>query len=102
MRKSLGVFFFVAMVSSIISCSQGSRYDYLIMQNNSAFEIQILKGKEVIINQKHWPILAGNQSISSKKEAEKLANLFIKKLEKGIFPPTITPEEVEDIRLLNY
>lgn len=89
-------------VLTCISCSSNSRYKYSIEKNNSGFEVYILKDQVNVIQQKYWPGLAGNQTISSEKEAEKLAKLFIEKLDKGIFPPTVTPKEVDNIRLRSY
>lgn len=101
MKRYFNIIFLFVLACFIGSCSSKSRFEYSVKQNEQGFEVQILKDQAVIIHQEYWPGLAGNQIISSEKSADKLAKLFVKKLEKGIFPPTITPEEIESIRFSN-
>jgi hypothetical protein len=54
------------------------------------------KGKQ-IIDQKTIPGVPGNQGFRTSEEAQKVAELVIEKLEKSVFPPTVSEEELQKI-----
>jgi hypothetical protein len=62
---------------------------------------QILKDGKLMINQDHIPAVQGNKGFSSKEAAEKTANFMLEKIKKGIFPPTISIEELDSLEVLN-
>lgn len=62
---------------------------------------QILKDGKLMINQDHIPAIQGNKGFSSKEDAEKTANFMLEKIKKGIFPPTISIEELDSLEVLN-
>jgi len=61
---------------------------------------QILKDGKLMINQDHMPAVEGNKGFSSKEDAEKTANFMLEKIKKGIFPPTISIEELDSLEVL--
>lgn len=61
---------------------------------------QILKDGKLMINQDHMPAVEGNKGFSSKEDAEKTANFMLEKIKKGIFPPTISIDELDSLGVL--
>jgi hypothetical protein len=53
-----------------------------------------LKGK-MLIHQPSIPCLKGNKGFSSREDAVKTALLVIKKIRKGVMPPTLTVDEMK-------
>ena len=49
------------------------------------------------VHQKHIPSVQGNTGFATKEDAEKTAQLVIKKIEKNIMPPGITPQELDSL-----
>jgi hypothetical protein len=54
------------------------------------------KGKR-IIDQQTIPGVPGNQGFQTSDDAQKVAELVIEKLEKGVFPPTVSEEELQKL-----
>lgn len=54
------------------------------------------KGKR-IIDQQTIPGVPGNQGFQTSEDAQKVAELVIEKLEKGVFPPTVSEEELQKL-----
>jgi len=61
---------------------------------------QILNNGELFINQPHIPSIQGNNGFETKTNAIKTAEFIIHKLENNIFPPTISPEELDSLNVL--
>ena len=61
---------------------------------------QILNNGQLYINQPHIPSVQGNKGFDSKDKAIKTAEYIISKLEKNIFPPTVSPEELDSLGVL--
>lgn len=61
---------------------------------------QILNNGELYINQPHIPSVQGNKGFDSKDKAIKTAEYIINKLEHDIFPPTVSPEELDSLDVL--
>jgi hypothetical protein len=68
----------------------GLGWGYKIFDNGTLF-----------INQPHIPAIQGNKGFSSKEKAEITANFAILKMEQGFVPPTISPEELDSLGVLN-
>jgi hypothetical protein len=58
------------------------------------FGYDIRQGDKLIIHQPSIPAIAGNRGFATDQGARKIAALVITKLEKGLMPPTLTPDEV--------
>jgi hypothetical protein len=52
------------------------------------------------IDQKHIPVIQGYKSFSSKEKAEKTGNFIVQKMKNGIFPPTLTEQELDSLEVL--
>lgn len=55
-----------------------------------------MKGKKYI-HQTTIPSVPGMNGFASKEDAEKVGALVIEKIEKGIMPPSVTPEELKEL-----
>ncbi|MFN5911173.1 MAG: DUF4907 domain-containing protein [Bacteroidota bacterium] len=66
----------------------------------SGWGYQILQDGKLAIDQKHIPVIQGYRGFSTKENAEKTANYIVDKLERGIFPPTLTIEELDSLEVL--
>ena len=62
---------------------------------------QILNNDKLYINQPHIPAVAGIKGFSDENKAQITANFMIYKLNNGIFPPTISVEELDSLGVLN-
>lgn len=68
----------------------GLGWGYKIFDNGTLF-----------INQPHIPAIPGNKGFSSKEKAEITAKFAVLKMEQGFVPPTISPEELDSLGVLN-
>ena len=62
---------------------------------------QILNNDKLYINQPHIPAVAGIKGFSDENKAQITADFMIYKLNNGIFPPTISVEELDSLGVLN-
>lgn len=60
---------------------------------------QIFEGEQLKINQPNVPAVQGLHGFKSKDDALKTANLMIHKMEVGIFPPSITLNELDSLNI---
>lgn len=67
----------------------------------SAYGYQILQNGKVMIDQKNIPAIQGNVAFSSREDAESVANVVLQKIKNGVFPPTISLEELKELGVLN-
>ncbi len=67
---------------------------------NVGWGYQILQDGKLAIDQKHIPVIQGYKSFSSKEKAEKTGNFIVQKMKNGIFPPTLTEEELDSLEVL--
>ncbi len=73
-----------------------SVYSYRIMSSpNQTFGYQIYKGKKMMIEQPTIPGVSGSHGFVNEKQARLVAKQVIQKLNKGIFPPQVSPEELK-------
>jgi hypothetical protein len=61
---------------------------------------QILEDGKLAIDQKHIPVIQGYRGFESKSKAEKTGKFIVSKMEKGIFPPTLTQAELDSLGVL--
>lgn len=71
-----------------------------VEQPESGWGYQILQDGRLAIDQKHIPAIQGYKTFSSKEKAEITANFIVGKMKKGIFPPTISAEELDSLKVL--
>ena len=65
-----------------------SQYGYDIFQNN-----------KLLIHQPQIPGISGNKGFETSEDATKVATLVVDKIKKGIFPPTVTLEELKNLNI---
>jgi hypothetical protein len=61
---------------------------------------QILNNGELYINQPHIPSVQGNKGFETKDKAIKTAEYILNKLKNNIFPPTVSPQELDSLGVL--
>lgn len=61
---------------------------------------QILEDGKLAIDQKHIPAIQGYKGFDSKEKAEKTAEFVVDKMKKGIFPPTLSEAELQNLGVL--
>ena len=61
----------------------------------------ILADGKVFIHQPSIPSVSGNSSFKTESEAQKVANLMVYKLRNNIMPPSVTPNELDSLGVLN-
>ena len=78
-----------------------SSFSYkVIYEEQTGWGYQIFDGSKMVINQIHIPAVQGIQGFSSQKKAEKTANYVVKQIEKGNFPPTLSKEILDSLKVL--
>jgi hypothetical protein len=71
----------------------------IIAAAGQSFGYDIYSGGKLLIHQVSIPGLPGNQGFARRKDAAKVAALVIKKLEKHIKPPTVSRQEMEELKV---
>lgn len=96
------------MTITIISCHENikntsndykiEKYKISVYKNkDNGWGYNILNNNKIIIHQPTIPALEGNISFRTPKDAYLTANKMIEKLNKNIFPPSLTIEEINNI-----
>jgi len=71
----------------------------IIQAPGNTYGYEILVKNKVLIRQQNIPGKPGTQGFKRKIDAEKVAQLVIKKLVQGIMPPTIDEKELIDLKI---
>ena len=99
---------FVLLVASIGTFAQSQN---LQLQKKDSITIKTFKtdngwGYDIYLNDKKYihqqniPAISGDKGFSNKADAEKTAELVITKIKKNIMPPSVTPNELDSLRVL--
>jgi hypothetical protein len=76
-------------------------YHYEVFSRpDGSFGYDIFSGSKKMIHQDCIPGQPGNKGFTTKESAGKVAALVVSKIQHGIFPPTITTEELKQLRVL--
>ncbi len=67
---------------------------------NNTWGYDIFNGEKRIIHQKNIPGMPGNNGFKSRNGAKKVAELVIIKLKNGEMPPSVTKEELVNLKVL--
>ena len=70
-----------------------------IIKFENGWGYKIYVDNKIYITQNVIPGVPGNTAFRSSKEAQKVANLVLDKINKGILPPTITVNELKELHI---
>ncbi|CAN5681206.1 hypothetical protein BH11BAC3_BH11BAC3_34740 [soil metagenome] len=71
----------------------------IIPAAQSSFGYNIISGAKKLVHQPSVPGLPGNKGFTKKEDAEKCAQLVIKKINNNIMPPTVTRQELDSLKI---
>lgn len=77
-----------------------SPYSVEVFEHDKGWGYQLFEGQQLLIHQEHIPSVPGVKGFSSKEKAEIAANFILKEVEKGVFPPTVTPQILDSLGVL--
>ncbi len=69
----------------------------IIPSENNTFGYDISINGAVLVHQSSRPGMSGNKGFDTKEQAQKVADLVIKKIRNNEMPPTVTMKELEKI-----
>jgi hypothetical protein len=75
-----------------------SKLNTQTFKTNSGWGYNVLINNKIYIHQEFIPAVKGNQAFKSKKDAEKVANLVIIKMKKGVLP-SIKKNELDSLKV---
>jgi hypothetical protein len=70
-----------------------------IFQDSTGWGYDIYLNSKLYIHQPFIPAISGNKPFSTKQDAEKVSQLTISKLQKGINPPTIDLSDLDSLKI---
>ncbi|MBP6089787.1 MAG: DUF4907 domain-containing protein [Crocinitomicaceae bacterium] len=85
----------ITITTSKKSKQEPYRFEIISLQNG--FGYQLFENNKLIIDQQTIPAVQGNQAFENYESAKKCAAFCLDKIKKGIFPPTITVEELNQL-----
>lgn len=85
----------ITITTSKKSTQEPYRFEIISLQNG--FGYQLFENNKLIIDQQTIPAVQGNKAFDTYESAEKCAMFCLDKIKKGIFPPTITEEELNQL-----
>lgn len=106
----IGFIFFIFSCSSKVDKIEKVERIQNAKTNNYTFEVlpfengwgyKISENQKPFIIQKTIPAIQGTKGFRDNQSAKKCAELVVNKLENGVFPPTITKEELDSLGLIN-
>ena len=74
-----------------------SPYEVKTIQNSLGWGYEVWKDGALIINLTHIPAIQGLRAFASQEQAQKAADIIKNKLDQGVFPPTISIDELRSI-----
>jgi hypothetical protein len=99
----LTALFFLSSVFSVVKAQQAAqnKYTYKIINSvDSTFGYAVYCNDKLKVYQPNIPGLPGNKGFSTRKDAEKIAQLVIGKIKKGEIPPGVTPDEMKKLKVI--
>ena len=82
------------------SPSPTSNHSYKLIEGDHGWGYQIFEDSTMQINQMHIPSVPGINGFETKEKAGIAASYILGQIEKGIFPPTVSPAILDSIGAL--
>ncbi|MBO9204484.1 MULTISPECIES: DUF4907 domain-containing protein [Niastella] len=87
--------------ANVDSTPEGQKYSYQVIKlTNNSFGYDIYSGAKKMIHQETIPGQPGSNGFTTAAAAGKVAGLVVSKLQKNIFPPTVSTEELKQLHVL--
>jgi len=90
---------FLSLKAFFMQVSQGDTTYRIIPSEGHTYGYDISINNKLLIHQPNIPGMEGNKGFEKKSDAEKVARLVIKKIQKGIMPPTVEKKELDSLRI---
>lgn len=74
----------------------------IILNTDQTYGYTVLDEEEVVVVQKTIPGMSGASGFKKKRDAEAVALLVVDKMKKGIFPPTVTSDELNRLNIPSH
>ena len=71
----------------------------IIPASENTYGYEILIESKILIRQLNIPGRAGTKGFKKRTDAEKVAQLVLRKLSKGLMPPTIDDKELRELKI---
>ena len=85
-----------------VTGEQQTTYTYkIITLPDKTYGYDVFANGKLLVHQATIPAMPGNSGFATKKDATKVAELVIRKLKDGIMPPTITVEELRQLKVIS-
>lgn len=72
----------------------------IIQSLNKTFGYDILVDGRPLVHQPNIPALPGNEGFTTRQKARKVAEFVVKKIRKNEMPPTVTVDDLNNMRVL--
>lgn len=104
MKLILTLLFVGSLVPEICSAQEiaQQKYTYKVFRKeDSKWGYDILRNRKAFIHQPEIPAVQGRKSFQTKRDARKTAKLSLRKIKSGIVPPTITIDDLQQLKIIN-
>lgn len=100
-KTALGIFFFFTAIFIVRNYTKKTETytSVLKIAEDKTTGYQIYKDNKLIIEQLTVPGSDGSKGFVNQQEAQEVADLVIEKLSKGMFPPTVTQNELDSLHI---
>jgi len=77
------------------------KIDSIEHNGNRGWGYDIMVDGKIYIHQPNIPAIMGNNGFSSEEDAQEVGDFIIQKLKNNIIPPSVTPEELDSLGVLD-
>ena len=81
------------------TANKETNFSYKTFVTNNKWGYDIYLNNSLVIHQPSMPAIHGNEGFSTARHAKLVAELAIKKLKNGTFPPSISIEELDSLKV---